>query len=94
MISLNGAMGVLYHVPFPVLARAGWGFWGSYGGFWSGLFFFGVFLGGFFLGEGGGWGVWLIEVKRKESADVFASGYNIKSDTSNVLVCNPDRQRR
>ena len=31
VISLNGAVGVLYHAPFPVLARAGWGFWGSYG---------------------------------------------------------------
>lgn len=31
VISLNGATGVLYHAPFPVLARAGWGFWGSYG---------------------------------------------------------------
>jgi len=29
-ISLNGATGVLYHAPFPVLARASWGFWGSY----------------------------------------------------------------
>lgn len=33
VISLNGATGVLYHAPFPVLARAGWGFWGSYGKF-------------------------------------------------------------
>ena len=31
VISLNGATGVLYHAPFPVLARASWGFWGSYG---------------------------------------------------------------
>ena len=31
VISLNGAIGVLYHAPFPVLARASWGFWGSYG---------------------------------------------------------------
>lgn len=31
VIALNGATGVLYHAPFPVLARAGWGFWGSYG---------------------------------------------------------------
>ncbi|KAI4212931.1 MAG: hypothetical protein LQ351_004456 [Letrouitia transgressa] len=30
VISLNGAIGVLYHAPFPVLARASWGFWGSY----------------------------------------------------------------
>ncbi|KAL5113593.1 hypothetical protein ACEQ8H_008541 [Pleosporales sp. CAS-2024a] len=30
VIALNGAMGVLHHVPFPVLARASWGFWGSY----------------------------------------------------------------
>ena len=37
MISLNGAVGVLYHAPFPVLARAGWGFWGSYG-MWGHLF--------------------------------------------------------
>ena len=33
VISLNGAIGVLYHAPFPVLARASWGFWGSYGRF-------------------------------------------------------------
>ena len=33
VISLNGAIGVLYHAPFPVLARASWGFWGSYGMF-------------------------------------------------------------
>lgn len=31
VIALNGATGVLYHAPFPVLARASWGFWGSYG---------------------------------------------------------------
>ena len=31
VISLNGAMGVLFHCPFPVLSRASWGFWGSYG---------------------------------------------------------------
>lgn len=30
VIALNGSMGVLYHAPFPVLARASWGFWGSY----------------------------------------------------------------
>ena len=30
VISFNGATGVLYHAPFPVLARASWGFWGSY----------------------------------------------------------------
>ncbi|KAL6713166.1 hypothetical protein ACLMJK_009287 [Lecanora helva] len=30
VINLNGATGALYHAPFPVLARAGWGFWGSY----------------------------------------------------------------
>lgn len=30
VIALNGAIGSLYHAPFPVLARAGWGFWGSY----------------------------------------------------------------
>ena len=30
VISLNGAIGVLYHASFPVLARASWGFWGSY----------------------------------------------------------------
>lgn len=30
VISLNGAIGVIYHAPFPVLARASWGFWGSY----------------------------------------------------------------
>jgi nucleobase:cation symporter-1, NCS1 family len=27
---LNGAIGVVHHVPFPVIARASWGFWGSY----------------------------------------------------------------
>jgi NCS1 family nucleobase:cation symporter-1 len=30
IIALNGAIGVIHHVPFPVLARASWGFWGSY----------------------------------------------------------------
>ncbi|KAL2829078.1 permease for cytosine/purines, uracil, thiamine, allantoin-domain-containing protein [Aspergillus pseudoustus] len=30
VIALNGAVGAIYHVPFPVVARAGWGFWGSY----------------------------------------------------------------
>jgi NCS1 family nucleobase:cation symporter-1 len=30
VIALNGAIGVIHHVPFPVLARASWGFWGSY----------------------------------------------------------------
>ena len=30
VISLNGATGVLYHAPFPVLSRASWGFLGSY----------------------------------------------------------------
>ncbi|KAE9967294.1 hypothetical protein EG328_008297 [Venturia inaequalis] len=30
VIAFNGATGVLYHAPFPVLARASWGFWGSY----------------------------------------------------------------
>ncbi|KAK8173481.1 NCS1 allantoate transporter [Phyllosticta citrichinensis] len=30
VIALNGAIGSIYHAPFPVLARAGWGFWGSY----------------------------------------------------------------
>lgn len=30
VISFNGATGVLYHAPFPVLSRASWGFWGSY----------------------------------------------------------------
>ena len=29
-IAFNGATGVIYHVPFPVLARVSWGFWGSY----------------------------------------------------------------
>ncbi|KAJ5365568.1 Permease cytosine/purines uracil thiamine allantoin [Penicillium concentricum] len=29
-ISANGAVGAIYHVPFPVIARASWGFWGSY----------------------------------------------------------------
>ncbi|MCJ1313003.1 hypothetical protein MMC25_006679 [Agyrium rufum] len=30
VISLNGAVGVIYHVSFPVISRASWGFWGSY----------------------------------------------------------------
>jgi NCS1 family nucleobase:cation symporter-1 len=30
VIALNGAIGVIHHVPFPVIARASWGFWGSY----------------------------------------------------------------
>ena len=30
VIAGNGAVGVIYHVPFPVIARASWGFWGSY----------------------------------------------------------------
>ena len=30
VIAANGASGVIHHVPFPVLARASWGFWGSY----------------------------------------------------------------
>ncbi|OAX79123.1 hypothetical protein ACJ72_06558 [Emergomyces africanus] len=30
VIAFNGAIGVIYHAPFPVLARASWGFWGSY----------------------------------------------------------------
>jgi NCS1 family nucleobase:cation symporter-1 len=30
VISLNGAIGVIHHAPFPVIARASWGFWGSY----------------------------------------------------------------
>ncbi|KAF1991208.1 uracil transporter FurD [Aulographum hederae CBS 113979] len=30
VISLNGAIGVIHHTSFPVLARASWGFWGSY----------------------------------------------------------------
>ncbi|PGH00847.1 hypothetical protein AJ79_08099 [Helicocarpus griseus UAMH5409] len=30
VIAFNGATGVIYHSPFPVLARASWGFWGSY----------------------------------------------------------------
>lgn len=30
VIALNGAIGVIHHTPFPVLARASWGFWGSY----------------------------------------------------------------
>ncbi|CRG88478.1 Uracil permease [Talaromyces islandicus] len=30
VISANGAIGAMYHSPFPVLARASWGFYGSY----------------------------------------------------------------
>jgi NCS1 nucleoside transporter family len=30
VIAMNGAVGAIYHVPFPVIARASWGFWGSY----------------------------------------------------------------
>ncbi|KAI1946067.1 hypothetical protein LOZ57_003818 [Ophidiomyces ophidiicola] len=30
VIALNGATGVIHHAPFPVIARASWGFWGSY----------------------------------------------------------------
>ncbi|KAL4940458.1 hypothetical protein BDV06DRAFT_213442 [Aspergillus oleicola] len=30
VIAANGAVGSIYHVPFPVIARASWGFWGSY----------------------------------------------------------------
>ncbi|KAJ5887415.1 hypothetical protein N7495_007456 [Penicillium taxi] len=30
VISANGAVGAIYHIPFPVIARASWGFWGSY----------------------------------------------------------------
>ncbi|ORX97439.1 uracil permease [Clohesyomyces aquaticus] len=30
VIALNGVIGVIYHAPFPVIARASWGFWGSY----------------------------------------------------------------
>ncbi|ODQ51306.1 uracil permease [Saitoella complicata NRRL Y-17804] len=30
VIAANGAIGAIYHAPFPVLARASWGFWGSY----------------------------------------------------------------
>ncbi|KAH7024451.1 uracil permease [Microdochium trichocladiopsis] len=30
VIAFNGAIGVIHHVPFPVIARASWGFWGSY----------------------------------------------------------------
>lgn len=30
VISGNGAVGAIYHVSFPVIARASWGFWGSY----------------------------------------------------------------
>jgi nucleobase:cation symporter-1, NCS1 family len=29
-IAFNGATGVIHHTPFPVIARAAWGFWGSY----------------------------------------------------------------
>lgn len=29
-IAFNGATGVIHHASFPVLARASWGFWGSY----------------------------------------------------------------
>lgn len=27
---MNGVIGAIYHIPFPVIARASWGFWGSY----------------------------------------------------------------
>ncbi|KAL3493536.1 permease for cytosine/purines, uracil, thiamine, allantoin-domain-containing protein [Aspergillus germanicus] len=30
VIAANGAVGAIYHIPFPVIARASWGFWGSY----------------------------------------------------------------
>lgn len=30
VIAGNGTVGAIYHVPFPVIARASWGFWGSY----------------------------------------------------------------
>lgn len=30
VIAANGAVGATYHIPFPVIARASWGFWGSY----------------------------------------------------------------
>lgn len=30
ILTIIGATGVIYHAPFPVLARASWGFWGSY----------------------------------------------------------------
>lgn len=30
VIAANGAVGAIYHVPFPVIARASWGFYGSY----------------------------------------------------------------
>ncbi|KAF2744912.1 uracil permease [Sporormia fimetaria CBS 119925] len=30
VIALNGAIGVIHHCSFPALARASWGFWGSY----------------------------------------------------------------
>ncbi|KAL4870485.1 hypothetical protein BDV12DRAFT_195423 [Aspergillus spectabilis] len=30
VIAANGAVGAIYHIPFPVIARASWGFYGSY----------------------------------------------------------------
>ncbi|KAF9887283.1 hypothetical protein FE257_010411 [Aspergillus nanangensis] len=30
VIAANGAVGAIYHIPFPIIARASWGFWGSY----------------------------------------------------------------
>lgn len=30
VIAGNGAVGAIYHIPFPVISRASWGFWGSY----------------------------------------------------------------
>ncbi|KAJ5945945.1 hypothetical protein N7454_002784 [Penicillium verhagenii] len=30
VIAGNGTVGATYHIPFPVIARASWGFWGSY----------------------------------------------------------------
>ncbi|KAJ6095205.1 hypothetical protein N7486_005951 [Penicillium sp. IBT 16267x] len=30
VIAGNGTVGARYHIPFPVIARASWGFWGSY----------------------------------------------------------------
>ncbi|CEL01951.1 Putative NCS1 allantoate transporter [Aspergillus calidoustus] len=30
VIAANGAVGAIYHIPFPVIARASWGFTGSY----------------------------------------------------------------
>lgn len=30
VIAGNGTVGAKYHIPFPVIARASWGFWGSY----------------------------------------------------------------